>query len=304
MEIFKKRKTLIQNMAYMAIMAAINVIFVLLSNVLPVLLFLLVFALPLTSAIVTIYCKKRYYPIYFVVTLALCFAVSAGFSIFDTFIYVLPSLITGFIFGLFIEKQIPAIYTLLATTIVQYGLTLLTYYVLGKIVNNINLTESILIAFGLGDFQFKASFTQVFLYIISEIQIVIAYIFVKYQVNRLGISVNLICKRQYLLYITEVLCAGLCILSYFYFPEYAIVLMLIALPIYIYQLVLLILEKRIWIWISLGAIHLIFIFMFAFLYDYVTAPNQFILIYILFGLLTIIDFLGNYCFKQNTNNIK
>ena len=138
MELFKKRETLIQNIAYMAIMAAVNVVFVLLSNVLPVLLFLLVFVLPLTSTIVTIYCKKRYFPIYFIVTLALCFGVSAGFSIFDTFIYVLPSLITGFIFGLFIEKQIPAIYTLIAATVIQYGLTILTFYVLGLIVDNVN----------------------------------------------------------------------------------------------------------------------------------------------------------------------
>ena len=126
----------------------------------------------------------------------------------------------------------------------------------------------------------------------------------KYQVKRLGIEINLICKREYLLYIVEVLAAGLAVLSYFYFPVYTIVLVLIALPIYIYQLVLLVYKKQMWIWISIGAIHLIFIFMFAFLYGYTAAPNQFILIYILFGLLTIIDVLSNYCFKQNTNNIK
>lgn len=304
MELFKKRETLIQNIAYMAIMAAVNVVFVLLSNVLPVLLFLLVFVLPLTSTIVTIYCKKRYFPIYFIVTLALCFGVSAGFSIFDTFIYVLPSLITGFIFGLFIEKQIPAIYTLIAATVIQYGLTILTFYVLGLIVDNVNLTEAIIVAFGLGNFVFKAVFIQVFLFIIAEIQIVISYLFVKYQVNRLGIEINLICKLQFVLYIVEVVFAGLTILSYFYFPVYTIVLLLLSLLIYLYQLVNLLLQKRIWVWISLAAIHLAFIFIFAFLYSYTVAPNQFILILILFGLLTIIDFLGNYCFKQNTNNIK
>ena len=304
MELFKKRETLIQNIAYMAIMAAINVVFVLLSNVLPVLLFLLVFVLPLTSTIVTIYCKKRYFPIYFIVTLALCFGVSAGFSIFDTFIYVLPSLITGFIFGLFIEKRIPAIYTLIVATTVQYGLTVLTFYLLSLIVANTNLTESIIIAFGLGDFTFKAVFIQVFLFIIAEIQIIISYLFVKYQVNRLGIEINLICKLPFLLYIVELVFAGLTILSYFYFPVYTIVLLLLSLPIYIYQFTNLLLQKKIWIWVSLGAIHLAFIFIFAFLYGYTVAPNQFILILILFGLLTIIDFLGNYCFKQNTNNIK
>ena len=304
MELFKKCETLIQNIAFMAIMAAISVVFVVLSNVLPVLLFLLVFVLPLTSTLVTIYCKKIYFPIYFVVTLTLCFGVSAGFYIFDTFIYVLPSLITGFIFGYCIEKKIPAIYTLIIATVVQYGLTVLTFFVLSKIVGNLDLTESIIIAFGLKDFEFKEVFIQVFLYIIAEIQIVISYIVTKILVNRLGIDVNLICKHSFVLYIVEIMFAGLSIMSYYFFPIYTLVLVLIPLPIYIYQLVTLVLQKRIWVWASIGGVHLVFIFMFAFLYEYAQAPNQFILIYILFGLLTIIDFLGNYCFKQNRNNIK
>ena len=304
MGLFSKRITLIQNIAFMAIMAAINVVFVVLSNVLPVLLFLLVFVLPLTSTLVTIYCKKAYFPIYFIVTLALCLGVSAGFYIFDTFIYVLPSLITGFIFGFCIEKKIPAIYTLLIATAVQYGLTILTFFVLGKIVNNLDLTESIVIAFGLKDFEFKAVFIQVFLFIVAEIQIIISYIVTKVLVNRLGIDVNLICRQNYVLYSVEVLCGGLAVLSYFYFPVYTLVIVLFALPIYLYQLITLVLQKRIWVWASVAGIHLVFIFLFAFLYEYSQAPNQFILIYLLFGLLTIIDFLGNYCFKQNTNSIK
>lgn len=304
MELFRKRETLIQNIAFMAIMAAINVVFVVLSNVLPVLLFLLVFVLPLTSTLVTIYCKKVYFPIYFVVTLALCFGVSAGFYIFDTFIYVLPSLITGFIFGFCIEKRVPAIYTLLIATAIQYGLTILTFFVLGKIVTNLDLTESIIIAFGLKDFEYKAVFIQVFLFIVAEIQIVISYIVTKVLVNRLGIEVNLICKQNYILYMVEVLSAGLAVLSYFYFPTYTLVIVLFALPIYLYQLITLILRKRIWVWASEAGVHLVFIFLFAFLYEYTQAPNQFILIYLLFGLLTIIDFLANYCFKQNTNSIK
>ena len=304
MGLFSKRITLIQNIAFMAIMAAINVVFVVLSNVLPVLLFLLVFVLPLTSTLVTIYCKKAYFPIYFIVTLALCFGVSAGFYIFDTFIYVLPSLITGFIFGFCIEKKIPAIYTLLIATAVQYGLTILTFFVLGKIVNNLDLTESIVIAFGLKDFEFKAVFIQAFLFIVAEIQIIISYIVTKVLVNRLGIDVNLICRQNYILYAVEVLCGGLAVLSYFYFPVYTLVIVLFALPIYLYQLITLVLQKRIWVWASVAGIHLVFIFLFAFLYEYTQAPNQFILIYLLFGLLTIIDFLANYCFKQNTNSIK
>ena len=98
MNIFKKRETLLQNMTYMGIMAAINFIFILLSSFIPFLLFVLVFILPLASAVVTVFCKKRYYIIYFVVTGALCLLINAP----DTMFYVIPSLITGFIFGFLI----------------------------------------------------------------------------------------------------------------------------------------------------------------------------------------------------------
>ena len=57
---FKKRETLTQNIAYMGLMAAINVIFVLLTYFVPFLIFLLVFVLPLTSVVVTIFCQKNY----------------------------------------------------------------------------------------------------------------------------------------------------------------------------------------------------------------------------------------------------
>ena len=304
MELFKKRETVVQNIAYMAIMSAINVIFVLLSNILPVLLFLLVFVLPLTSTVVTLLCKKKYYPIYFIVTMLLCFLVSLGFSIFDTFVYVLPSLITGFIFGYAIEKRIPAIYIVVVSTLVQYCLTILTFFVMSKIVTNLDLLEAIIKAFGLADYEFKAEFTQIFLYIVSLIQILLAFFITSLEIKKLGYSINLYCSLNYILYFTEIAIAIVAILSYFYFPVYTIVITLIALPIYIYQLVILVLQKRIWVWASLVAAHFAFAFMYAFLNSYVLSPNHFILIFILFGLCTIIDFLSNYCLKQNKNNIK
>lgn len=304
MELFSKRESLVQNIAYMAIMAAINVVFVLLSNILPVLLFLLVFVLPLTSAIVTIFCKKRYYPIYFVVTLLLCLAVTSGFSIFDTFIYVLPSLITGFLFGYAIEKQVPVIYVLVIVSIVQYALTILTFFILGKIVADLNLTDAIINSFGLKDYTYKGAILQVFLFVISEIQILLSILFIKLVIKKFRLSINLICKRPFYLYLFEIVLSTLAILSYFYFKDYTIAIILAALPIYVYQAIILALKRKIWIYVALVIVHIAFLFLFAFLYNYTSSPNQIILILILFGLTTIIDFLSNYCLKENINNIK
>ena len=299
MSIFKKRETPIQNIAYMSIMAAINVIFVLLSNILPILLFLLIFLLPLTSAIVTVYCKKRYYPIYFIVTLALCILVSFGFTIFDTLIYMFPALLTGFVFGLCFERDVPAILIIAGNSILQFLLSILTFYVLGYIVSNLNMMNVLISAFGLSEFAFKETFTLLFLYIISLIQITLSYIFIKLELKRFNVIINLKSKYRFMLYIATLVLCGLAIISYFYFPVWTMAFVVMQLPIYIYEFATLAYSRKLFALISSGAVHLAFIFIFPFSYKYLVAPNHLLLLIVLFGLITIIDVLHNYCFAKN-----
>lgn len=285
-------------------MAAINVVFVLISSLLPVLFILLVFILPLTSVIVTIYCKKRYYPIYFVTTLVLCFAVTAGFSIFDTFIYVLPSLITGFVFGIMVEKNVPAIYILVSNTIIQFILTYLTFLVIGQIVGQVSFFDSIYNMIGLSEFQYKPVLTYIFTYIIAQIQIVLSYILVKYEVRRIGLEINLNVTNRFILYIITLIGLLLTILSIFYFPNGSVLLTLLILPIVMFEFIDLIVQRAVIIYVMLGLSILISIFLFAFLYQFVPSPNQLILLYVFFGLITIIDFILNYCFHGKVKKIE
>ena len=304
MEIFKKRETVIQNIAYMAIMSAINIIFVLLSNLVPGLLFLLVLILPLTSTVVTLYCKKVYYPVYAITTLGLCLAVAGGFSIFDALIYVFPSLIVGFDFGVCFEKKLPAIVIIVGTTVVQFALSFLTYFVLSKIVTNFDIMYGIINLFGLKDFAYLNAFLLIFVYIISQIQIVLSYIFIKLQINRLGIEINLECQNRFLLYCVSFISLILAVLSYFFFINWTMIFVILPLPIYVYEIVQLILKRKTVNYILIAVAHISFVFIFAFVYKYVHAPNQLITISILTGLVTIIDFLDNYCFHKESNILK
>ena len=60
----------------MAIFAAINIVLTLIANFVPFVTVFLVIFLPLTSAIVEVACKDKYFPIYGFGTLGLCIAVS------------------------------------------------------------------------------------------------------------------------------------------------------------------------------------------------------------------------------------
>ena len=304
MSFLKKRETPVQNIAYIGIMAAVNVVFVLISSLLPILFILLVFVLPLTSVIVTIYCKKYYFPVYFITTLALTFAVTAGFSIFDTFIYVLPSLITGFIFGILIEKNFPAIYIIVINTIAQFILTYLTFLFIENVISHVNFFESIYQMIGLGSFQYKGVLTNIFTYIVAQMQIVITYILVKYEMSRIGKELNLECHPRFILYIVTFIGALATILSVFYFSDWSIILTLLIAPIVVYEVLDLMLLKRNVIYFALGFSFLAGIFIFAFLYNYVPSPSQLVLLYVFFGLVTIIDFIFNYCLKPKAEIIK
>ena len=300
MEIFKKRESVTQNIAYMAIMASINILFVLFTNLLPALMFLLVFILPLTSTIVTIYCKKRYYLIYALATLGLCIAVGSGFFLFDALMYVIPSLVVGFLFGLCIELKVPAILIIVGATLLQFAFVILTYLLLEVIVNNFVLANALISLFGLTEFPYVNVFLLVFAYVIAQIQIIFSYLFIKLVSNKIGIEINLECHNRFWLYSITFFTILLGVISYFSFPMWTLVFLIIPLPIYVYEMIQLVLKRKTFIFISLGIIHLSFIFIFAFLYQYVLAPNQLVLIVIITGLVTIIDFLDNYCFIKKS----
>ena len=304
MPFLKKRETPIQNIAYIGIMSAVNVVFVLISSLLPILFILLVFILPLTSVIVTIYCKKRYFPVYFITTLALCFGVTAGFSIFDTFIYILPSLIVGFLFGFLIEKRVPAIYVLLINVIAQFLLTYLTFLILDKAILKVNFFNSIYNMIGLAEFAFKGVLTIIFTYIVAQIQIVITYIFVKYEVSRIGIELNLAANYRFILYIVTLFSGILTVLSLYFFKEAALLLTLVSLPIIIYELFDLCFQKSVLLYVLIDASIIIFAFLFAFTYQYIPSPNQLSLLYIFFALITIIDLIFNYCLNRKVKTIE
>lgn len=105
MTLLKKKETLIGNITYMGLMSAINVIFVLLTTFFPFFAIFLIFLLPLASTIVSYYCKRKYYLIYAIATILICACSTFAIDIGNTIFYVIPSLISGFIFGFLISKK-------------------------------------------------------------------------------------------------------------------------------------------------------------------------------------------------------
>lgn len=303
MAIFKKRETLTQNIAYMAIMAAINVVFTLITTLVPVLMVLLVLVLPLTNVVVTLYCKKRYFPIYAIVTVGLCLLVTM-WDITETFFYVIPSIFSGFVFGVMIEKKIPAVFILMSTAIIQFGFT----YAAIPFIKNVLGVDIIMIfakAFGVSTFKYLDYLVPTFVAFMALAQSALAYIFIKSEIPKMGYSVTLEHDKYYFVIpLLTLLGIGLFALLAYLAPSFSYTFLIFALYFAIYLLVDLLIDSNIKIWISLFASLMVSIVLFACLYKFVPNPFGISLFMIFFVLSSIIAVLENYLFRTKANKGK
>lgn len=294
----QKKKTLIQNITYMGLMAAINVVFVLLTAFVPILFFLIVFVLPLTSTIVTIHCKKRYYPIYAFATIGLCL-ICTIWKIDDTIFYVIPSIISGFLFGFLIEKKIPSFWIIIATTITQIAFSYCSIPIIEALTGR-NIINDFATAFGIQEFKYLNYVTPCFIFFLSLSQEIISYMVIKEELPKFGIKLE---DPKYLPLSLFIALASTTILAFiFAFIKYcgpiSYLFTLFALLLACYSLFYLLAEKNYTIYIMLAGGFIISFFSFAALYPLFNEPLGLILINIFFFIEAIIVLINNYLLKR------
>lgn len=267
---FKKRETLVQNITYMALMAAINVVFVLLTTFVPVLFFLIVFVLPLTSVIVTLLCKKRYFPIYAVATIGLCL-ICTIWKIDDTIFYVIPSIISGFVFGIMVEKRVPSFWIILATTILQIAFTYASIPLI-KLMTGRNIINDFATAFGIKDFQYLDYVTPCFIFFISLAQQVLAFSIIKDELPKFGYELNEPNNIPLSLSLLLFSFIALAFAFAFIYGPIAYLMTLFALLLGIYALIHLVTLKNKIVYILLAASLIISFFLFAILFPLIKEP--------------------------------
>ena len=165
MRLIYERKNLAKSIPLMALMAAINIIIAELAGLSPIVSIFLILVLPLTSAIVELCCKDRYFPIYALATFGLSLALTF-WNIETTIFYVFPSIVTGYIFGLLAKHKIPMIWAIISATLAQTAIS----YTLIPVVNFIFQVDIILTfktAFGVVDKTHIDIIVPTFIFLIS-----------------------------------------------------------------------------------------------------------------------------------------
>ena len=296
MALFSKKTTLVHHITYMGIMTAINLIFIVLATYVPFLMFLLIFALPFASTIVSYYCQKRYYIIYAVASIGLCLI----FNISDTIFYVVPAVITGFLLGLLLKKKVHPFWLVLSSSIVEAALTF-AFIPLINLISNVDIITSFLSIFKLNEFLYRTEITYLFIFFISLLQCVLTNFVLLSDGKKIGININtqVASFSPFIIGLEAVIILSL-LFSFFYVP---LALVFIAISIYfaIFLLMDLLLSKKPIVYVILSTLFVIAFFAFAILYKKIIAPCNIVLV-VLFPLaICITSFIKNCLLKYDSN---
>lgn len=146
-----KRVTPLQNIAFIAMMAAINGALSLLLSFLPYSSFLAIIILPIINALGVYLVDKKWFAVYVVTSIIIPLLVTM-FDLSTTLFYVIPSIISGFIYGALSKLRIPACLTILASTIWVLASTYLSLPII-KVIYEIDMIPAVVASLNLKPFS-------------------------------------------------------------------------------------------------------------------------------------------------------
>ena len=122
MKLLSEKKNVGQIIALMSMMAAINIIVSVIAAFSVIASIFLIIVLPLTSTIVVLTCPEKYFPIYACATIGLSL-VATIWNLDITLFYVVPSIVSGFVFGFCIKKSVYFGWSIVVSAILQTAIS-------------------------------------------------------------------------------------------------------------------------------------------------------------------------------------
>lgn len=186
----KKNRTLANNITFIALMAAFNFIFALLMVYLPAFSLVLYVFLPFVTTITVLHVDKKYLSIYYISSILLTFIINLNGLDFIIFTLV-PSLITGSVFGICLEKKVNSVTAILLSSFCQFAFSLLTIPLINAIYMN---NQSIINVFRtfLGEnreyLTYKLFLPTVFA--VSLAQNIISFLIISSEMSKFKITIN------------------------------------------------------------------------------------------------------------------
>ncbi len=206
MNIFSKRETVAQNITFIAIMAVINVLISVLIAFTTIIAAILIIFLPLVSVLVVIFCKNKYCFIYLIATILLSVVITL-WNIQNTIFYVLPAIITGFIFAYFIKKSLDISLAIIISSLFEVGMMYLSFIFI-KAIYDLDMIQSILAITNLQNNDLANYLFPSFMLILAIAQTILSFIVTYNEIKKMQIIIK---ESRYILLIEFIL--TICLLS-------------------------------------------------------------------------------------------
>ena len=296
MAIFRKKTTLVHNITYMALMAAINVIFIVLDTYVPFLTILLILTLPFVSAVVSFFCQKRYYIIYAVASIGLCLI----FNPLDTAFYIVPAVCSGFVIGLLLDQKIHPFWMILASTLIEVVLTYAFIPLFNK-VSNTDIIHTFITVFNLTDFAYQQELRHLFILFMALTQCSLTHFVLLTEIKKLGIETNTRVGSLLPYIIGLLVCLLIALVFTFTYTPPALAFVALSFYFGIFLLIDLLGSKKPLIYIILGISLLIAFFIFVIFYSKINKPLGLVLFALFPAMIGLTSFIKNCLIKQSDN---
>lgn len=282
-----KKKNMIQSLALSALMTSINAIIIFISSISGAFFIsdlILILFFPLITSFTFLFIDKKMAFCYVIASLLVCLVINLEKTIF----YLIPSLISGFIFALLIEKKVNIIWIIAFTCIINSLVSFGLFYVV-ELIFKTSLYDAFKLLFGINE-ENAATIFPLFIVLTSSIQTILNAIIIVPELKKFDVFIKIDDSPCMILLIISIISSFLgCILMYFISDLTYFCLgisLLCSIPAYIY----IIKQKR---YIMLGIILFLLIFGFAIISTFLSGYGALPLCYI----VLIISSIGFYLYK-------
>ncbi len=277
-------------------MAAINIILSVVVAFVPVLSVFLMLILPLTSTIVTIFCKEKFYPIYAIATIGLSI-VATIYNVETTIFYVIPSVLTGFCFGMMIKYRISTIWVIISASLIQTICTMVTIPLINLIFDTdiIQFFEKV---FGVNEYNYIYAIIPSIIFFISLAQILLSYIIISSEITKFNYAFQ---SKQFSSFWCSIYLFASLLLTLataFFFVDYAFLFLSISAYFLVFLIASLIQRKYYVALILTGVSVLVALLLFGVFYGMVQKPYGLLFIGIFPLLVSIETFINSLLKKE------
>lgn len=197
MKFFRPRETPVENLTFLAMMVAFDAIISIIAALLPLSALFVMLLAPFTSAVVSLFCKKRYIPLYLFAAIGICIGVTA-WDFLNTLFYMIPSLVAGMVYGLLWRAKVPATLNIFGVALVSLIFFYLSLILIKALLDR-DMVQVLLTFIGRGGDEVAAIVFPMFVFGYSVAQTALMHAFMVFELRRLGFEENdeSIMKRWY-----------------------------------------------------------------------------------------------------------